>query len=89
MPKTLCFGKGGLAICISQFIHQSKQIRENYPKHTKTHKLENLVLIAEDKNIIHRNSSVSNVDTFSHAGFDGVEFYATRRYVNLTKEGRE
>ena len=35
------------------------------------------------------NSGVSNVYTFLHADFEGVEFYAARRYVNLTKEGRE
>ena len=27
--------------------------------------------------------------TFSHADFEGVEFYSARRYVHLTKEGRE
>ena len=26
---------------------------------------------------------------FSNADFEGVEFYAARRYVHLTKEGRE
>ena len=35
------------------------------------------------------NSGVSNVYMFSHADFGGVEFYAARRYVHLTKEGRE
>ena len=36
-----------------------------------------------------RNRGVSNVYKFLHADFEGVEFYAERRDVNLTKEGRE
>ena len=55
----------------------------------KYHKLENLVLIAESKNMTRRNSGVSNVYTFSHADFEGVGFYAARRYAHLIKEGRE
>ena len=47
MPKTHFFGKGGLESCISRFIQPSKPIMENDPNHPKTHKLENLVLIAE------------------------------------------
>ena len=89
MPKTLCFGKGGLASCIPWFIRPSKPIREKYKNCPKTHKLENLVLIAEEENKIQINSGVSNVHTFSHACFGGVEFYAARKYVHLTKEGRE
>ena len=53
-------------------------MREKYPKCTKTHKVENSVLIAEEENKIHINSGVSNVYTFSHANFEGVEFYAVR-----------
>ena len=78
MPKTLCFGKWGLASCISQLIHPSKPIRENYLNRPNTHKLEKLVLIAEDEKKIRRNSGVSNVYMFSHADFDGVEFYSAR-----------
>ena len=57
IPKTLYFGKGGLAICISWLI----TIREYDPNLPKKHKLENLVLLVEDKNRIRRNSGVSNV----------------------------
>ena len=52
-------------------------------------KLENLVLIAEAENTIKTNSSKSNVYTFLHADFEGVEFYAARQYVDLKNEGRE
>ena len=64
-------------------------MRKNYLNRPKTHTLEKLVLVAEDEKTIQINSGVSNVYTFSHADFEGVEFYATRQYVNLTKEGRE
>ena len=74
--------------CILRFIPQSKPRREKYPNSPKTHKLENLVLIAEDKKIW-INSGISNVYTFSHVDFEGVEFYAARRYVNLIKKRRE
>ena len=47
------------------------------------------MLIAEDEKTVCRNSGVSNVYIFSHADFEGVEFYAARQYVHLTKEGRE
>ena len=47
------------------------------------------MLILEDEKKIRRNSVVSNVYTFSHADFEGGEFYAARRYAHLTKEGRE
>ena len=47
------------------------------------------MLIEEDEDKIRRNSGVSNVYTFSHAYFEGVEFYNARRYVNFTKGGRE
>ena len=61
MPKTLCFGNMSLAIYILRFIKPSKPIREKYPNHLKTHKLENLVLLAEDEKRIRRNSGVINV----------------------------
>ena len=89
MKKSLCFGKGGLANFISQFIHPSKPIRENYTNHQKTHKINNLTLMAQDEKGISRNSVVSSVCTFSHADFEGVEFYAARRYVHLIKDVRE
>ena len=85
MSKTLCFGKGGLASCILWFISPSKPIREKYPNHPKTHKLENLLLVAEDENTIQINIGLSNVYTFLHAYFEGVEFYAARLYLHLTK----
>ena len=73
---------------ISRIIQKSQLIRETYPNFPKTHKLKNLVLILEDKKTICRNIGVSNVNTFSHADFKGVEFYATRQYVHLSKDGR-
>ena len=72
MPKTILFRKRGLAICISWFIHPSKPIKEKYPKITKTHKLDNLVLIAEAEKTINRNIGGNNVCKFLHAYFEGV-----------------
>ena len=46
------------------------------------------MLIAEANNKIRKNSGKSNVYIFLHANFEGIEFYAARRYVNLAKEGR-
>ena len=89
MPKTLCFGKRGLAIRILMLIHPSKLIRQKYKNHPNTHKLENLVLIVEDETKIRINRGVSNVYMFLHAYSEGVEFYAARQYVHLTKELRE
>ena len=86
MPKTLCFWKGGLERFISLFIFPIKPIREKYPSRPKTHKLDNLVLIAEDKNTIQRNSDIINVYMLLHADFEDVEFYATSQYVLFTKE---
>ena len=39
--------------------------------------------------MIQRNIGVSNVYTFSHSDFKGVEFYAAKQYMNLTQEGKE
>ena len=39
--------------------------------------------------MIRRNNGVSNVYTFFHADFEGVEFYAVRGRVYSKKEGRE
>ena len=75
--------------CISQFIHPSKPIREKYPNCLKMHKIENLVLTAEAEKTIRRNSGVSNVYTFSHDDFEGVDFCAAQRYVSFPKEVRE
>ena len=47
------------------------------------------MLIEKARNTIMRNRGVSNVYTFWHSDFEGVEFYSTRRYVNLKKEVRE
>ena len=44
-------------------------------------------MIAEAENTIKRNSGVRNVYTFLHTYFEGVEFYAARRYIHFTKEG--
>ena len=64
MPKSLCFEKGGLDSCISRFVHPSLPIREKYSNCPNTHKLYTLLLIAEAKNKISRNSGISNVNTF-------------------------
>ena len=53
--------------------------------HTKTHKLNELVLIQEDKNKIWINRGVSNVYTSSYSDLEGVGFYAARRYFHLKK----
>ena len=89
VTKKLCSGKGGLARCISWFIQPSKLTREKNTNHAKKNNIENLVLISEDEKTPWRNSGASNVYTFLHAYFEGVEFYAARRYVNLTKKERE
>ena len=47
------------------------------------------MLISESEKTIRRNSAVSNVYTFLHADFEGVEFCAARKYIHLTKERRE
>ena len=47
------------------------------------------MLIVDDEKKICINRGLSNVYTFLHAIFGGVEFYAARQYVHLTKEGRE
>ena len=49
------------------------------------YKLDKLVLITEAENTIRINRDVSNVYTFLHPYFGGVDFYAARRYVHLTK----
>ena len=85
MSKTPCFGNGSLARFISQLIHPSEPIREKYPTCPNTHKIENLVLIAEEEKKFQRNSGVSNLYMFSHEDFEGVEFYTTRRYVYTEK----
>ena len=36
-----------------------------------------------------RNISVSNMYTFLHADFEGVEFYASRQYVHYPKQERK
>ena len=48
-----------------------------------------MVLIAEDEQTKRKNIGVINVYIFLHLGLEGVEFYAARRYVYLTKDGRE
>ena len=50
--------------------------------------LRNLGLIAEEREMIRRNSDLSKVYTFSHADFKCAEFYAARRYVHTAKKGR-
>ena len=85
MPNTLCFGKGVLQRYISQLIHQIKPIRGNYMNHPKSCKFDNMVLIAESKNIIQRiirNSGVSNVYKILHAYFEGAELYDGRQCVH-------
>ena len=68
--------------CISRYIQPNKPIREKYLNRPKTHKLENLVLIAEDEKKIWINSGVRNAYTNSHVDFEGVEFYAARQNVH-------
>ena len=77
--KILCFGKGGLASCASLFIWKSKPIREKYPNHPNTHKLDNLMLVAEVEKEIWINIGLSKVYTFSHDDFKGADFYSARQ----------
>ena len=80
-------GMGVLRSYISRFIRPSKLIRDKYPNHPKSYKFENLVSIGEAEKRIYRYSGVSNVYTFLHAYFEGVEFYDAKQYVNLKNEG--
>ena len=89
MPRSFCFGKEVLQRCNSLFIHPSKPIWDKYTNFLKMHKLKTLVLIEEAKNTIRRNSCVSNVYSFWHADFEGVEFCAVIQYVCLQKKVRE
>ena len=47
------------------------------------------MLIADTEKTIQINSGISSVYMFSYTSLEGVEFYAARQYVNLTKEGRD
>ena len=86
MSKTLLGGKWGLMSCISWFNRPIKPIRGKYIILTKTHRVENLVLIAEDEKKIQRNSGESIVYTISYADFEGVDFYIARKYIHLKTE---
>ena len=46
------------------------------------------VFITEAKKKIQRYSGVTSVYMFLHAGVEGVEFYAARRNVHFTREGK-
>ena len=56
---------------ISLSVHLSKPISDKYPNCLRSHKFNNLALVAEAKNTIGRNSGVGNVYTFLHATFEG------------------
>ena len=45
-----------------------------------------MLLIAKADKTIWSNSGGSIMCIFAHADFEGVEFYASRGYVHLTKE---
>ena len=77
--------RGILRIYISQITSPINPIREKYPNHPKSHKLKNLVFIAESENTIWRNSDVSNFYTFLYANLEGVKFYDARKYLYLKK----
>ena len=85
MKSSPCFGKSGIIRFIPRFVHPSEPIRENYTNRPKSHNIENLLLIVEAEKTIQINSSVSNVYTFLHADFEGVDFYAASRYVHFTE----
>ena len=61
-----------------------KPIREKYSNHPKSRNIEKLELLAKAEKTIQRNIGVSNVYTFLHAYFEGVEYYAEKRYVHFT-----
>jgi hypothetical protein len=89
MPAALRFGVGGVATCISRFVHPSKPIRDKYLNREKGHKLDNLKIIALQEKVIRRGAPAAKVYIFSHDDFPDQEFYASTRYVHLTQEGPE
>ena len=55
LPK-ICAGVGAVASVMSKFVHPSNLIRDKYPNRTKNHKMQGVVLVEEDMNVVQRGA---------------------------------
>ena len=87
-PK-LRAGVGAVASVMSKFVHPSKSIRHNYPNRPKNHKLQGVILVEVDANILRQGANAILVFVFIHLVFSDKQFYAAKRYIHVTQEGEE
>ena len=80
---------GAVASVISKLVHPRKPIRDEYPNRKKNHKLKGVFLVEVDAKVVRQEANAILVLVFTHSDFPGQQFYATKRYIHVTKEGEE
>ena len=88
-PKSskLRSGVGAVASVMSKLFQPSKPVRDNYPNRPKNHKLQGVVLVEVDIKVVRRGANAILVFVFTHFDFPDQQFYAAKRYINVTEEG--
>ena len=77
-PK-LCASVGAVASGISKFIHPSKSIFHKYPNRPNNHKLQGVILVEVDAEVVRRGADEILVFVFTHFDFPDEQFYAAKR----------
>ena len=84
MPK-LQIGTGATCSCLIRLLHHRKTVRTAYPNATKQERLNDLLVIGQEKKII--NSRIVLCVVMRHDQFPNESLYAARNYVAVEKEG--
>ena len=80
---------GAVASVMSKFVHPSRSIRHKYPNRPKNHKLEGVILVEVDAKVVRRGADAILVFFFTYFDFPEEQFYAAKRYIHVTQEGKE
>ena len=90
-PKTpkLRSGVGAVASLMSKFVHSSRSIRHKYPNRPKNHNLQGVILVEVDAKVVWRGADAIMVFVFTHFDFPDEQFYAAKRYIHVTQEGKD
>ena len=77
-------GVGAVASVMSKFVQPIKSIFYKYPNRLKNHKLQGVILVEVDVEVVQRGANVILVFVFTHFDFPDEKFYAAKRFIHVT-----
>ena len=74
----ICAGVAAVASVMSKFVHSFKPIHDKYPNRPNNHKIQGVIFLEKDVQVVWRGADEIPVFVFTHANFPDKKFYAAK-----------